>query len=109
MLLGFKTKLKLNNQPRTQSLKYCGVSRHAWNWRLALIKQMLDGNKDNPTSIIKFPTPIDLHGRFVARVKPECSRYYECSKSAPRKALRALKTAWINAFKRPLALLDSKR
>ncbi|MDJ0801172.1 MAG: helix-turn-helix domain-containing protein, partial [Calothrix sp. MO_167.B12] len=41
MLLGFKTELKLNNYQRTFLLKHCGVSRHAWNWGLALTKQIL--------------------------------------------------------------------
>ncbi|MDF5729416.1 MAG: helix-turn-helix domain-containing protein [Rhizonema sp. PD38] len=42
MLLGFKTELKLNNQQRTELIKHCGVARHAWNWGLALTKQILD-------------------------------------------------------------------
>ncbi|MDB9498726.1 helix-turn-helix domain-containing protein, partial [Nodularia spumigena] len=41
MILGFKTKLKLNNKHRTELLKHCGVARHAWNWGLALTKQIL--------------------------------------------------------------------
>jgi putative transposase len=61
MLLGFKTELKLNNQQRTGLIKHCGVARHAWNWGLALTKQILDHNKANPTAKIKFPTAIDLH------------------------------------------------
>ena len=36
MLLGFKTKLKLNNSQRTQMAKHAGVARHAWNWGLGL-------------------------------------------------------------------------
>ena len=100
MLLGFKTELKLNNFQRTQLLQHCGVSRHAWNWGLALTKQILDHNKVNPTEKIKFPTAIDLHKWLVALVKPECLWYYECSKSAPQEALRALKTAWDRCFKK---------
>ena len=98
MLLGFKTELKLNNYQRTFLLKHCGVSRHAWNWGLALTKQILEHNKNNPNSKIKFPTAIDLHKYLVALVKPENLWYYECSKSAPQSALRALSTAWKRCF-----------
>lgn len=48
MLLGFKTELKLNNEQRTQLAKHCGVARHAWNWGLALTKNILDHNRGNP-------------------------------------------------------------
>jgi putative transposase len=71
MLLGFKTELKLNNKQRTELLKHAGVARHAWNWGLALTKQILDHNRVNPSSKIKFPTAIDLHKWLVALVKPE--------------------------------------
>lgn len=72
MLLGFKTELKLNNQQRTQLAKHCGVARHAWNWGLALTKNILNHNKANPDDKIKFPTAVDLHKWLVAMVKPEC-------------------------------------
>ena len=98
MLLGFKTELKLNNYQRTQLLKHCGVARHAWNWGLGLTKQILDHNKANPNEKIKFPTAIDLHKWLVALVKPENPWYYECSKSTPQEALRALKKAWDRCF-----------
>jgi putative transposase len=100
MLLGFKTELKLNNQQRTELLKHCGVARHAWNWGLGLTKQILDWNKANPTEKIKFPTAIDLHKWLVALVKPECPWYYECSKSTPQEALRALRIAWKYCFEK---------
>ena len=100
MLLGFKTELKLNNKQGTQILKHCGVSRHAWNWGLALTKQILDHNKVNPDDKIKFPTAITLHKWLVALVKPENPWYYECSKSAPQSALRNLAKAWSDAFKK---------
>jgi putative transposase len=61
MLLGFKTELKLNKAQHTALMKHCGVARHAWNWGLGLTKQILDHNKANPDSKIKFPTAIDLH------------------------------------------------
>ena len=60
MLLGFKTELKLNNHQRTQLAKHCGVARHAWNWGLALTKNILDHNKANPQDKIKFPTAVEL-------------------------------------------------
>jgi putative transposase len=100
LLIGFKTELKINNYQRNQLLKHCGVSRHAWNWGLALTKQILEHNKLNPDNKIKFPTAIDLHKWLVAIVKSECPWYYECSKSAPQEALRALKTAWDRCFKK---------
>ncbi|MBN3897112.1 MAG: IS200/IS605 family element transposase accessory protein TnpB [Nostoc sp. NOS(2021)] len=100
MLLGFKTELKLNNLQRTQLLQHCGVSRHAWNWGLALTKQILDHNQINPIEKIKFPSAIDLHKWLVALVKPEYPWYYECSKSTPQEALRSLRTAWDRCFKK---------
>ena len=98
MLLGFKTELKLNNQQRTVLMKHCGVARHAWNWGLALTKQILDHNKVNPDSKIKFPTAIDLHKWLVALVKSDQQWYYECSKSTPQQALMALREAWKRCF-----------
>jgi putative transposase len=100
MLLGFKTELKLNNNQRTVLLKHCGVSRHAWNWGLALTRAILENNKINLDSKIKFPSAIDLHKYLVALVKPENPWYYECSKSAPQSALRDLSTAWKRCFKK---------
>lgn len=100
MLLGFKTELKLNNHQRTQLAKHCGVARHAWNWGLALTKNILDHNKANPTDKVKFPTAVDLHKWLVAMVKPECPWYYEVSKCAPQYALRQLAEAWKQAFKK---------
>ncbi|KAB8332742.1 IS200/IS605 family element transposase accessory protein TnpB [Scytonema tolypothrichoides VB-61278] len=98
MLLGFKTELKLNNQQRTALMKHCGVARHAWNWGLGLTKQILDHNKTNPNSKIKFPSAIDLHRWLVALVKSEHEWYYECSKSTPQQALMALREAWKRCF-----------
>jgi len=100
MLLGFKTELKLNNHQRTQLAKHCGVARHAWNWGLALTKNILDHNKANPTDKVKFPTAVDLHKLLVAMVKPENEWYYEVSKCAPQYALRQLIDAWKQAFQK---------
>ena len=100
MLLGYKTELKLNNKQRTQLAKHCGVARHAWNWGLALTKNILDHNKANPDDKIKFPTAVDLHKWLVAMVKPENEWYYEVSKCAPQYALRQLAEAWKQAFKK---------
>jgi putative transposase len=98
MLLGFKTELKLNNHQRTALMKHCGVARHAWNWGLGLTKQILDYNKENPDSKIKFPSAIDLHKWLVALVKSENEWYYECSKSTPQQALMALRESWKRCF-----------
>lgn len=100
MLLGFKTELKLNNHQRTELLKHSGVARHAWNWGLGLTKQILDHNKANPESKIKFPSAIDLHKWLVALVKPENPWYFESSKCAPQYALRDLRIAWDRCFKK---------
>ncbi|MDK2463074.1 helix-turn-helix domain-containing protein, partial [Aphanizomenon sp. PH219] len=109
MNFGFKTELKINNHQRTHLLQHCGVARHAWNWGLALTKQILEHNKLNPNSKIKFPTAIDLHKWLVALVKSENPWYYECSKSAPQEALRALKTAWDRCFKKISGVRKLKR
>ncbi|GAX39367.1 transposase, IS607 family protein [Tolypothrix sp. NIES-4075] len=98
MLLGFKTELRFNNKQRREFVKHCGVARHAWNWGLGLTKQILDHNKENPDSKIKFPTAIDLHKWLVALVKSENPWYYECSKSSPQQALMALRDAWKDCF-----------
>ncbi len=100
MLLGFKTKLKLNNQQRTEMAKHAGVARHAWNWGNGLTKQILDHNQNNPEDKIKFPSAIDLHKWLVALVKPQYPWYYESSKCAPQFALRQLRDAWGRAFKK---------
>ena len=77
MLLGFKTQLKLNNKQRTTLTRHAGCARHAWNWGLALTKQILDHNQIVPEQEkIKFPTAIDLHKWLVALVKPENPWYY---------------------------------
>jgi putative transposase len=87
-------------QQRTELLKHSGVARHAWNWGLALTKQILDHNKLNPETKIKFPSAIDLHKWLVALVKPEYPWYYEISKCAPQYALRNLRMAWDRSFKK---------
>ncbi len=109
MLLGFKTELKLNNQQRTELKKHCGVARHAWNWGLGLTKQILDHNKANPDSKIKFPTAIDLHKWLVALVKSENEWYYECSKSTPQQALMALLYSWKRCFNKTAGVPKFKK
>lgn len=109
MLLGFKTELKLNNKQRTALMKHCGVARHAWNWGLALTKQILDHNKANSDSKIKFPTAIDLHKWLVALVKSENEWYYECSKSTPQQALMALREAWKRCFNKTAGVPKFKK
>ncbi|WP_460205810.1 RNA-guided endonuclease InsQ/TnpB family protein [Scytonema sp. NUACC21] len=98
MLLGFKTELKINSSQLRLLAKHVGTARHAWNWGLALIKQILDHNRVNPENKIKFPSAIDLHKWLVALVKPENPWYYEVSKCAPQSALRNLATAFKDFF-----------
>ena len=100
MLLGFKTELKLNKSQRVLLSKHAGTARHAWNWGLALTKQILDNNKAHSNDKIKFPTAIDLHKWLVALVKPRHPWYYEVSKCAPQYALRQLREAWDRCFKK---------
>ena len=100
MLLGFKTELKLNNQQRTRLAQHAGTARHAYNWGLALTKQILAHNQTNPEAQIKFPTAIDLHKWLVALVKPVHPWYYESSKCAPQWALKALSEAWNRCLKK---------
>ncbi|MBW4592229.1 MAG: transposase [Brasilonema angustatum HA4187-MV1] len=109
MLLGFKTELKLNNQQRTALMKHCGVARHAWNWGLGLTKQILDHNKINPDSKIKFPSAIDLHKWLVALVKSENEWYYEVSKSTPQQALMALRESWKRCFNKTAGVPKFKK
>ena len=99
MLLGFKTQLKLNNKQRTILARHAGCARHAWNWGLALTKQILDHNQTAAKQEkIKFPTAIDLHKWLVALVKPQNPWYYQNSKCAPQYALRALREGWNKCF-----------
>lgn len=100
MLLGFKTELKVNNTQKILLAKHAGVARHAWNWGLSLTKGILDNNRDNPEEKIKFPSAIDLHKWLVALVKPRCTWYYEVSKCSPQYALRHLRRAWDDCFKK---------
>ncbi len=109
MLLGFKTELKLNKQQRTLLARHAGTARHAWNWGLALTKQILDHNQANPNDKIKFPTAIDLHKWLVALVKSENRWYYQVSKCAPQYALRHLRQAWDNCFKKKAGVPKFKK
>lgn len=109
MLIGFKTELKLNNRQRTELLKHAGVARHAWNWGLGLTKQILNHNKANPESKIKFPSAIDLHKWLVALVKPTHPWYFDVSKCAPQSALRDLRMAWDRCFKKVSGVPRFKR
>lgn len=92
----FKTELDLNNQQKTLCARHAGTARHAYNWGLALCKQVLAHNKINAADKIKFPTSVDLHKLLVATVKIDNPWYYKVSKCAPQEALRNLS----NAFKR---------
>ena len=61
----FKTELDLNNQQKTLCARHAGTARHAYNWGLALCKQVLAHNKINAADKIKFPTSVDLHKLLV--------------------------------------------
>ena len=45
MLVGFKTKLNLNNKQRTLAAKHAGTARHAWNWGLDICLKVLDAKE----------------------------------------------------------------
>ena len=100
MLLGFKTELKVNSNQKILLAKHAGIARHAWNWGLCLTKNILDNNKNIQNEKIKFPSAIDLHKWLVALVKPKYPWYYEVSKCAPQYALRHLRRAWDDCFKK---------
>ena len=87
MLLGFRTRLELNNRQKTLAAQHAGVARHAYNWGLAICQQALENRQ-------KLPTAIDLHKRLVAEVKKENPWYYQVSKCAPQQALRNLEQAF---------------
>ncbi|MFS8831539.1 helix-turn-helix domain-containing protein, partial [Synechococcus sp. R8-2] len=42
MLLGFRTRLELNNRQKTLAAQHAGVARHAYNWGLAICRQALE-------------------------------------------------------------------
>ena len=104
----FKTQLDLNNQQKNLCARPAGTgggsvgessptdtpSRHAYNWGLAVCKQVLAHNKINAADKIKFPTAVDLHKFLVATVKTENPWYYDVSKCAPQEALRNLSKAF---------------
>ncbi len=109
MLISFKTQLKLNLQQRTLLAKHAGTARHAYNWGLALCKQILDYNKVHPEEKIKFPTAIDLHKWLVKLVKSEHPWYYEVSKCAPQYALRHLADAFKAFFSKKRGFPNFKK
>ena len=90
----FKTELDLNNNQKTLCARHAGTARHAYNWGVALCKQLLAHNKQAPEDKIKFPSSVDLHKFLVATVKVENPWYYEVSKCAPQEALRNLSKAF---------------
>ncbi|MDJ0737686.1 MAG: RNA-guided endonuclease TnpB family protein [Nostocaceae cyanobacterium] len=109
MLLGFKTQLILNNKQRTLIAKHAGTARDAFNWGLALTKEILDHNKNNLKDKIKFPTAIELHKWLVAIRKVDKPWYYEVSKCAPQYALRQLREAWDRCFKKVSGVPNFKK
>jgi putative transposase len=99
-MLSLKTELELNNKQRTLMAQHAGCSRFAWNWGVALTKEILDHNQANPQNEQKFPSAIDLHKKFVAEVKSVNPWLYESSKCPPQQALRDLRVAWDRCFKK---------
>ncbi len=100
MLLGFKTELRVNNKQRTALAKHAGVARHAYNCGLRLLKDLLKYNRENTESKINFESAIDLHKWLVAHIKSMFPWYYEVSKCAPQQALRNLRKAFDDFFKK---------
>lgn len=84
-------RLELNNKQVTIAVQHCGVSRHAYNWGLALCKDRYERGE-------KHPTAIDLHKLLVKEVKSANPWYYSVSKFSPQQALRNLETAFKRFF-----------
>jgi len=72
--------------------QHCGVGRHAYNWGLAICREILASGG-------KLPSAIDLHKRLVAEVKTQFDWYYDSSKCTPQQKLRDLITAYSNYFR----------
>lgn len=86
-----RIRLELNNKQVTMAVQHCGVSRHAYNWGLALCKDRYEHGE-------KHPTAIDLHKLLVKEVKSTNPWYYESSKFSPQQALRNLDIAFKRFF-----------
>ncbi len=99
-MLSFKTELNLNNKQKSLMAQHSGCARFAWNWGVALTKNILEHNQNHPNNQLKFPTAIHLHKRFVAEVKSQYDWLYESSKCATQQALRDLRIAWDRYFKK---------
>lgn len=94
-----KVRLELNNKQKSYAIQHCGVTRHAWNYALALCKGIELKNKDLPKEAkIKLPSSIDLHKLLVRDVKSVHSWYYDVSKYSPQQALRNLQSAYTKFF-----------
>jgi len=67
--------------------QHCGVGRHAWNWGLAICKEISDLGG-------AIPSAMDLHKILVSDVKPNNLWYYDSSKCVPQEKLRDLEKAY---------------
>lgn len=89
MLLGFRTKLKLNKSQRVLMAQHAGYSRWVYNWGLATkIKLYQEGIKIKTTELKKF---------YTNHVKPDypwqsrlSSRVYQFAFRADRECLFSL-------------------
>jgi putative transposase len=86
-----KVRLELNDKQKSYAMQHCGVARHAWNWALALCKEI---EKDKG----KLPSAIDLHKLLVKDVKSANAWYYDVSKCSPQESLRNIQKAYSKFF-----------
>ena len=92
----YKYELKPNNKQIGLLIRYCGVSRFAWNWALARRIELYNNN----TGKQQFTFAMDQHRELVVLKKTEFSWMYEVSKSVPQESLRDLDKAYDDMFKR---------
>lgn len=86
-----KVRLELNDKQKSYAMQHCGVARHAWNWALALCKEI---EKEKG----KLPSSIDLHKLLVKDVKSANAWYYDVSKCSPQESLRNVQKAYSKFF-----------
>ncbi len=91
MLLGFKTKLKLNNQQKTLMAKHAGYGRWVFNWALkAWNETYKEGLKPTANKLKKF---------YTNHVKPDYSWQSQLSSRVYQYAFQDLDNAFKHFFK----------